>query len=596
MNLLSLRTRLLLTHAPVVLAALSILTLFQFRDQQRWVERRAADEMAREATRIAAQMSSHPLALAGRWTEFAARMEGEHDCIVTVLDADGRLLADSRLGEDAAHRRPGLARDPEVAAALAGRVGQALREGEDAGGSFAYAAAPSRVREAAAVRTAQPLSAVHDPRGESLRLLGTGALVTLGFSLALAWLVVGPLANRIQALERVTREIGAGSVTARASESPEDEIGRLGRAINRMSEERRARLEEVQRERDEREQILARMSDGVALVDARGHVIHCNHSLAIVLGAPQPAARGASFREFARIPELDDLLRDARESGEAVEDDLRLWSPRPRLVHATATALGAGESAAVLLVVRDLSEIEQLDRVRQDFVANVSHEMRTPLTSIRGYAETLLEGAFEDHERREGFARAIHDQAVRLERFLKDLLSIAELERPDAQLRLERFDFREFVATQVSGFENRANRAGLSLSLEPGPPLPIEADRSRLEQVVANLIDNAIKYTDRGGVEVRVGGDGTHAWCEVSDTGPGIPEADQGRVFERFYRVDKARSRAKGGTGLGLSIVRQIVEMHRGSVNVSSRPGAGTTFRFELPAAHSSDLSDTSHA
>ena len=584
MRLISLRTRLLLTHAPVVMIAIGCLAVFDLRDERIWAEQRTLEQLLRAARIVQSRVMTDSSAVRGNWPAFAEEMEDLLDCRVTLVAPDGRVLADSRLPEAAGRAESWRSDRPEILEALQGRVGSAVRRSATFGTLHSYVAFPVRAAGIGVVRLAQPLAMIELFRQQSLRLLGSGAVLTLILSLVLAYFVVGPVARRIDQLEQVTRRIGGGDFVVRASESPEDEIGHLGRAINRMAEERRARTETIQRERDERERILAHMSDGVALVDTAGRVLHCNHSLATLLGAPQPAAPGTSFREFARIPELDDLIRDARSGDVAIEDDLRLWAPRARLVHATATALGRGSDAAVLLVLRDLSEIEQLDQVRQDFVANVSHEMRTPLTSMRGYAETLLEGGLDDPENREGFVRTIRDQALRLERLLQDLMSIADLERPGSNLHPERFDFREFVQHQVSVFENRARRAGLTLDMmSSGPAEPVQADRMRIEQVMANLLDNAIKYTERGGIRVSVGGDERVVWCEVADTGSGVPLEDLPRVFERFYRVDKARTRQKGGTGLGLSIVKAIVELHGGETTVRSEPGAGSVFRFEIP-------------
>jgi len=252
-------------------------------------------------------------------------------------------------------------------------------------------------------------------------------------------------------------------------------------------------------------------------------------------------------------------------------------------VRATATPLGGREHGPVLLVLHDLSESEALQRMRQDFVANVSHELRTPLTSLRGYAETLLEGGLEDAEHRESFVRVMRDGAVRMQALVEDLLALAELERPDTALRRETLDLRELAAEQVAEAGEAAARNGLELRLEPGDPVPLDGDRRRLAQALGNLIDNAVKYTEAGSVVVAVGRMDGHAWCEVRDTGPGIPPLDLPRVFERFYRVDKARSREKGGTGLGLSIVKHAIALHDGEVSVESRLGAGTTFRFEVP-------------
>src|SRR5262249_23496937 len=214
---------------------------------------------------------------------------------------------------------------------------------------------------------------------------------------------------------------------------------------------------------------------------------------------------------------------------------------------------GGGSPEPVLIVLHDLSESEALQQMRQDFVANVSHELRTPLTTLRGYAETLLEGGLEDAEHREGFVTAMRDGAMRLQALVEDLLSLAELERPDAPVRREPLELRALVEEQVAHVAEAARRAGLDLALVPGPPVTLAADRVRVAQVLSNLLDNAVKYTERGSIRVALGESNGRAWCEVRDTGPGIPTRDLPRVFERFYRVDKGRSRELGGTGLGLS-------------------------------------------
>jgi two-component system phosphate regulon sensor histidine kinase PhoR len=287
--------------------------------------------------------------------------------------------------------------------------------------------------------------------------------------------------------------------------------------------------------------------------------------------------------EFARVPELEGLLAAARSVGRTVEAHVRLAAPRERSINVTVTPLASAYAGSALVVMHDASEAERLNRMRQDFVANVSHELRTPLTSIHGYAETLLQGGLEDGDNRERFVQVIHGQAARLGALVDDLLSLAELERPGAQPRLAAIDLRALVERQLAAFRPRAERAGVALELAPGAPLPLRADPVLLEQVIANLVDNALKYTERGAVRLTLGASDDRAWCEVRDTGSGIPEEDLDRIFERFYRVDKARSREKGGTGLGLSIVKHIVTLHGGEVAVESRLGAGSTFRFEIP-------------
>ncbi len=575
----SLRLRLFMGQALVVVVALALMALLAARQQRAWVVERTAESLERAADRV-----RHELPAEADWEALAERTGTALGYRVTLIDRAGRVLGDTevppaRLGAVENH-----AGRPEVRAALAGRVGRALRHSHTLGEDLEYLAIPalpgSRV---AVVRLAEPLVVLRELDASLLRISLAAAALALLLSVPLGLWVTGRQARRIRELAAVARRLGAGASRVRAREQPDDELGRLGRAMNEMAAEGRARLDALERDRDEREQILAHLRDGVALLDGEGRVIRMNRSCAALLGAPLPAEPGTPYAEYVRSPELDDLVRAARWEERTVEKELRLWTPGQRLVHATATPLAAAGEGALLLVLHDLTEAEALNRIRQDFVANVSHELRTPLTSMRGYAETLLDGGLDDPENREAFVRVIRDQAVRLEAIAEDLLTLAGLERPGAKLNLERLDLRELVAAQVAAFRPRADQQGLFLALDPGEAVRVTADRGLLEQLLANLLDNALKYTERGGVRVRLGEAGPRVWGEVEDTGSGIPETDLPRIFERFYRVDKARSREKGGTGLGLSIVKHIAALHGGEVSVRSRLGTGSTFRFELP-------------
>jgi two-component system phosphate regulon sensor histidine kinase PhoR len=576
---LSLRARLFFASALVALAALAAVTLLLAREQRDWLLARHQESLERAARSLAREL---PRA-SGDWPAIAKDWGQTAGLRVTFMAADGRVLGDSDVHPEDLPRVENHRERPEMRAALAGGTGHAVRRSRTVGIEFLYVAIPAEWRDVAVLRVAEPLTAISSLTASLLRLSLAAAGVALLLALLIAYGVAGRHAGRIGELETVAAAVGRGDDAARARELPADELGRLGRAFNRMAGELRSRLEALERERDMRERIVAHLGDGVALVDKAGRVMHANQALASLLGEPLPPPAGTPFQDFARAPELAELLRHVREGEKSSEAELHLWTPGPRLLHATAESLGEGNGSAVLLVLHDLTATEAANRVRQDFVANVSHELRTPLTSLRGYAETLLAGGLEDAEHREAFVRTIHDQAVRLEALIADLLSLAEIERPGARLRLASLDMRELVERQVAGFRPRALAAGLTLHVEGGSPVRVEADRARIEQVIANLLDNAVKYTERGEVSVTIGVDRARAWCEVADTGPGIPAEDQPRIFERFYRVDKARSREKGGTGLGLSIVKHIVQLHGGTVTVRSSPGQGSTFRFEIP-------------
>jgi two-component system phosphate regulon sensor histidine kinase PhoR len=580
---LSLRARLFVGSLLAVWAALALLTLLALREERAWVENEARTRLERDARAAAAD----PALTHGDSTALPAlahRFGADRAHRYTLIDRAGRVLGDSDVSDDQLTHLDNHGARPEVRSALTGTIGVQRRHSATLGRDLLYVAVPARGRgPVAVVRVAEPLADLRESSGSLARRLLLAALLSFAVMVVLVYTASGRHAARIVELEQVARRLGAGDAAVRARELPSDEVGRLGAALNRMAGELRERVGQLERERDQQRVILSRMSDGVALIDGDDRVVRANASLAELLDLVLPPEPGTPLRVVARSPELAETLALARREERTIESEIHLWAPRERLLRATVTPLAGPPPGGAVLVLRDLTELERAQRIRQEFVANVSHELKTPLTSLRGYAETLLEGGLDDPEHREGFVRVIHDQAGRLQELVEDLLTLADLERPDARLHREPIDLRDLVAGLLPAFQERAQRAGLSLTLAAGPPVPADGDRRRIEQVVANLLDNALKYTERGGVTVTVGGDAAHAWGEVRDTGPGIPEPDQARVFERFYRVDKARSRDQGGTGLGLSIVKHILALHDGAISVANAPGGGSIFRFEIP-------------
>ena len=580
---LSWRWRAFLAYAIGVGVALAAVTIVVGRVEREWLMARDVRDLARSARHAALDLQDAYCRGALDPPAEAASLGRSFERRVTLIDAAGRVLGDSDVPREQLGGVENHAGRPEVRAALTGHTGSSVRLSVTVGRPFLYVAVPvTGAGPIAVARVAEPLAVFAEVNASLRRLFVFFALATLVILLLVLYWLSGREGARVAQLERTAVRLGRGELDARALERPDDELGRLGRTMNSMAAVLCERVQALERERDEREHILTHMTDGVALVDPDNRVTHANRSMVEILGSSPPAP-GTPLAEFARSPGLVELVGDARREARPVETELRLWAPQPRVVRASATRLEAGGSDSVLLVLHDLTEVELLNRVRQDFVANVSHELRTPLTSIRGYAETLLEGGLEDVEHRQSFVAVIREQAERLGALVEDLLSLAELERPGAPPRREEFDLREAAARQAAAFRARAEKSGLTLRLEAGPPVPVLAERRLIEQVFANLLDNAIKFTERGGVDIRVGAGSGMAWCEVEDTGAGIPQEDQPRIFERFYRIDKARSREKGGTGLGLSIVKHVVLLHGGLVSVSSKVGEGSLFRFEIP-------------
>jgi two-component system phosphate regulon sensor histidine kinase PhoR len=379
-----------------------------------------------------------------------------------------------------------------------------------------------------------------------------------------------------------------GQFAVRAPVRSVDEIGALGRALNVMVGRLREQLESVEAERAKATAILDGMVEGVIAVDGHEAIILMNERARAIFGVGAGRGEGKPFQEIVRNADLHEIFRDthAPEAG-VLQRELRLRHPADRTLRVSAVplALGGGETG-VVMVLQDVTELRRLEQVRTEFVANVSHELRTPLTAIQGYLETLLGGALDEREHAQRFLEIAFRHTERLGRLLNDLTDLSNIELGKVSLRLAPVRVSEVVASVVDivSAKATAGRVGLVTDVRP-PDLTIHADHDRLAQILINLVDNAVKYTPENGwvtVRARPLDDG-RVELMVRDTGVGIPRADLPRITERFYRVDKARSRELGGTGLGLAIVKHLVLAHGGDLAIESEQGEGTTVRVALP-------------
>jgi two-component system phosphate regulon sensor histidine kinase PhoR len=479
---------------------------------------------------------------------------------------------------------------PEVQAALGSGRGSAVRRSATVGRTYVYAA---RTLTASGgrlfvLRLAQPLSQLETLTGSLaaallLAVLAAG-LVGLVLSLWLDRRLFRPLAGLITGASA----LASGRHDYRFELPDADELADLAVALNRLAATVQGQFAALRHERDHLQAILAGMSEGVLVVGGDGRAVLANPAFCRLFDLTGEVA-GRSILELVRAPELDRLVRATLSQGEPRHAEIEVGSPERRTLQLGSTVLAdlAGGRTGAVVVARDTTEVARLMAMRRDFVANVSHELKTPLAAIRGYAETLRDGALGEPATAARFTERILRQCRRLQALLDDLLTLSRLESLEGSPPHEPVDLDALVRRVVDFMSSAAEEKQVRLALaEPAASLEIPGDAEGLERLVVNLLDNAIKYNRPGGeVAVRLAQGAGEALLEVSDTGIGIPQEALPRIFERFYRVDKGRSREEGGTGLGLAIVKHVAQAHGGQIEVESRVGKGSTFRARLPGA-----------
>jgi len=402
--------------------------------------------------------------------------------------------------------------------------------------------------------------------------------------LLLAWLVARAWARRVNGLVVFVDGILDRGAAGQTLATGDDELGSLARSLSRMAPRIAELVNRLSVELTRREAVLASMTEAVLAVDAQLNVTFCNHSFQQAVGAHH-TAEGVPLIRIVRDPGLFRVLKQVVDSGETVRQRLQLSPAEARTFEVCAAPLSNSTSRGAIAILYDVTPQERLERVKRDFIANVSHEFRTPLATIRGYAETLLDGGLEDHQNRRKFVEIIQANGVRLNNIAADLLTLSELEAGRPEPEPGPIPVSDVVLSAMHAVEPAARLHALALTAGPIPDVYILGYGIRFEQALLNLLDNAVKFNRENGevrVEVRPVAEG-RIEISVSDTGVGIPPEDLSRVFERFYRVDKARSRQVGGTGLGLSIVKHAIEQMNGSIAVESRLGSGTCFTITLP-------------
>ena len=513
------------------------------------------------------------------------RLGAETGLRLTLIRPDGDVLADSEQDPAVMDNH---ANRPEVLAARQAPFGFEQRVSHSVGYEALYVATLVRdgARELGVVRVAIPLQRARSQLAQVRTAIVVGSVAGLAFALVLGLVVARRTTAPIVRMTLMAQEMRAGKYEGRGLDARADEIGMLADTLHQLGQDVAQRIASMSREDARLRAMVRGMVEGVVAVDDQDRIAFCNDAARRLLGlAPDLAVEGRPIWEVARASGLQDLLEGARSRQAAERRELVVGrAPRELVLEAHANAFQGGGSSGLVVVLHDVTELRRLERVRRDFVANVSHELKTPLTSIKGFVETLLEGAVHEPPNDVLFLERIDRNVDRLTHLVADLLSLARIESQEGMAR-ERVDLAEVVEDVLRRRRETAQQKGLVLDCEARPAVVV-ADVEALTAVVDNLVDNAIRYTPAPGT-IRVRLRPEEGWCvlEVEDTGIGIPEKDRERVFERFYRVDRARSRKLGGTGLGLSIVKNAVQSLGGRVRVESEVGRGSLFVVELPLA-----------
>ena len=507
----------------------------------------------------------------------AVRLGREMGERITVIRADGVVLADS--DADPATTENHASR-PEVRAALAGRIGIDSRTSATVGRPFRYVALP--IEDGRVVRLAISLDRVTDRLQRARAVIAIAGGLALAVGIAAAWLIARRLTKPLATVNEAAGRIASGALTHRAPETGSAEVVTLATTINTMASELAARIESAQEDRRTRDLVLAALDEGVVLMDEPGGVRYANPSAIRLLGRMAgdfPLAEQGATKDPFIPPILRRLVGQAFDAGSVREQELEIGQ-RARTV--LATAFPAGGDGLVLLVLRDVTEARKVDAIRRDFVAAASHELKTPVASIQASAETLSHAIEEDPEAARRFVTNLQRDSERLSRIVMDLLDLSRLESERPALEAVRLDL--LAREEVDRVGERTRQAGLAVEVD-ADPVTVRGSRKDLSLVFSNLLDNAVRYTKVGGtIRVQVGGDNGEARVTVSDSGIGIPARELPRIFERFYRVDRARSRETGGTGLGLAIVKHVAEQHGGHIEASSELGKGSTFVVRIPS------------
>lgn len=524
------------------------------------------------------------------YTDRARELDRLTDSRVTFITLDGKVIGDSEMlpGEMDNH-----AERQEIRSAAGEAVGSAIRYSATIGQDMLYVA--HRVKSDRGfegyIRLSMSLEAVGKEMNKGWYLMAGGLLLLFIAAALVSYRVASGLTKPLEHITRVANRISRLDYDARVNLDRKDEIGQLGHAINGMADSLQQQLKIIHDNEDLMQSVLANMTGGILMVDTSGNIALINREAERILYLRSDQVLGKSYQELKRNYEFLKFVEEGITRKEFLREERNLYSPEQRVVQFDGVPMfeDDGSYRGMLFLLQDVTDIRRLEVMRSEFVANVSHELKTPIAAVKGFAETLLAGGVKDEDTKRSFLQIILDEGERLNRLIGDILELSKIESKRVPLEYAPVHLKELFDSIFEMLDPAARKKSIVLIQGVPEHLFIEGDEDRLRQIFMNLLSNAINYTLEGGrvkVEAEVLGDGDEeekVRITVTDTGIGIPKKDLPRIFERFYRVDKARSRSSGGTGLGLSIVKHLTELHRGTIRVESKVGEGSSFIVELP-------------
>lgn len=579
------RKKLLISFLVVIIIGISITGLYSLKLARDFYMSNLESRLESNGRMLSDIFMKEYAPSSDNYDSFAKYFSNISNSRVTIIAPDGRVIGESDRSSIGMENHLERA---EVKEAFSGSVGRSLRFSSTEGLNMLYVAIPAgRINAPTAViRLAVPLNEVMSMEYQYFRYIIAAVAAGIIGAFIIAFFFIRNIIKPVKEMTEITSEIADGSYDKRITLRTTDEIGELAKSFNNMAEKLDITINDLSSKNNELEAILKSMQSGVIAVDNIGKIFLVNPAAISIFGIKEGII-GRHILEVLRNIELEDIILKHQDETK----EIKISYPEKRILRVKATPIidtsMNNRNMGVVVVMQDVTELRKLEQVRSDFVANVSHELKTPLTSIKGFAETLKSGAISDDATREKFLDIINVEADRLTRLINDILSLSELENKKPNFTFEEMNLNDAVEDVRDMMESLAKLKDILMVFDLDEKIPsISGNYDKVKQLLINLIDNAIKYTPRGGtVTVRTYTNEKNVCIEFEDTGIGIPKEHLPRLFERFYRVDKGRSRALGGTGLGLAIVKHIVAAMGGNITVESIVGKGSRFVVTIPEA-----------